>query len=331
MIHSDSRFKADMNFLDFACHHLSVTYEQSQAREKRLCQMASEAVDLFMLAWFDLKKLPDFRERMSPQSDQHIALVTLIARQIRFLDAARASALVGSPEPVIVLNRCMFETWLSVLAISFLRTRDWTPERLGTRFLAHNDFILAKMAKKMRKGLLESAARRGIDRRAVLRTLREPKGRERVPAGTFDNANSPWYPFKENGRASLSAMSNALWPTGGKRRFPKQVFPLGRKFWSKQLDLFWSYPSDVVHTTGSIAGRYIRAEAAGMIHDNRSFEAHGLLVAIDFARSSIQAVAIVVGMEREWEMTSHRSFRLYEHIQAQLRPYLAIESATVNS
>lgn len=302
-----------------------MTYSEWHAREKRLIKLADQAVDLFMDAWFDLKTHPDWNGRMSATSDQHFALATLVARQVRFLDAARASAVAGSPEAVTVLNRCMFETWLSILAIGFYRDKVWTPEKLGQRFLAHGDFIGAHRAAERKADLYRMARERGIAKTVVDSLLTDLDSRERVPRGTFKRVNEHWYPFQTNGRGGTGALANALWPEGRRKKFPNDLFPLSRRAWLDQLDIYWGHPSDIVHGSGYSASNYIRPDESGLVHDERHYDAEGALRALCFGLRSILAVAEVIGMAREWEMTSHRTFRHYERIQSRLRPYLVIE------
>jgi hypothetical protein len=307
-----------------------MTYDEYQHREHKLTTISGKCVDMLMDAWFDLKKLPDWNGRMSTQSDRHVALATLIARQIRFLDAARGSAQNGSPQAVTVLNRCMYETYLNVLTISFFRTRDWNPVKLGTRFMAHSDFLIASHMKSRSKSISKLAEENQVDRKEVLKTYRDLTKRKRVPDGTFKSVSEAWHPFVWPGSrfSNLRGLAYNLWPPKRRPRFPTRLFPHGRREWFRELDTNWGIWSDIVHTTGYSSADYIRQVGDGLVHDNRVFCSEDLLNSIDFAAKSIQSVSIANQMEREWDMASYKCRKLYLKLASTQRPYFAINDSS---
>lgn len=319
--------------------NVGMTYAESQQHEFNRCLLASQSVDELLHAWNDLKTVDKWQKSMTATNDQYVALTVLVARQIRFLEGCRAAALAGSPEPTDVLARSMFETWLAVLAISFgardtvsKPERNWLPNELGSRFLAHGKFLLGQKLEAERAAMLRLAFERGVPRKEALKALREARASCQVPPGTFPRKQATWHPFKRSkpgDRESLEGLALALWPKGRGPVFPKRLFSSGRRLWCAQLPLYWAVPSEATHTTGLVVSEYLRPAPDGLVHDERRFEAHGLVKAVRFAGQSIQAVSIVVGMETEWDVTSRRAYKTLAKVEDSSFPYLAITDPTL--
>jgi len=187
--------------------------------------------------------------------------------------------------------------------------------------MAHYEYLLADRARTMAKEAMRITSSQGIspkDARSVLRSAAKPNR----DVSCFKNIGQPWYPFRKGPKKTpaLSDLVEALWPTGRGRRFPKQLFPDSRQQWNSWFNHFWGHGSDVVHSTGYVVGSHFDPRPSGLVHDSRKFEVSDLLTAIDLTGKSIEAVAILIDMEREAEIAFYRAHQHYLHVEELVPP-----------
>lgn len=295
-------------------------FDAHQQKEIQWVAELSVATEDLLLAWLDFKS-GLLNDRMTSKSDRDFALVALAVRQVGLLESAAACTKAKRAEGTEIINRTMFEGWASMVALSSYRDREWNPERLGSRFLQHSDFILRTHTDAFRSDVMAMAKSRGVPRDKVADAV-QPSSASRFP---FRRVTDHWFPpIGKGSRPTVSNMLDALWPAGKnkRRKFPRELFPFSRKVWIEHRMLFWEIPSLSVHVTGRAASSNRPPARDALFDDASAWNCHFLTSSIELFYRSIGVMAHVVNAQAEWDGTSHAALQRWTRVCSESKPFL---------
>jgi len=224
-------------------------------------------------------------------------MVLLIRHQIEALDAATVLTKAGRPQFVSSISRSMYETYLNVLGVGFLRSTvgqvSYSPPYNARRFLAFRNVAVNKYDRKVEL-LSDAWARLGLDpdvarknRRLLMRRTAAAK-----KMYGFNDKTVSW--FHHNG---VGGLFQQLWKDNSAPCFPQPLFPLarGRQEWLEWFGMYWGHGSNQVHA--SIVGLTSRPDDARgkWPSSDPVFEYSSLDSALSLADLSLYSAADALG------------------------------------
>ena len=295
--------------------------EEFQAKQLEQVRRASLEIRLLSDAWYRIKTLPEWNQRLSIDNSHHVVLSALVARQGRLLIAVDACSRAGSDQAATILCRSIFESFLCSLALSFGRDEEAT-NRLLELLIDHKNHQVAHSLKSDlykealgRLGIPESTV---LDAAAQLASSRKPEKKD-----------NNWHDLRNSsGRISLEGVRDYLWPSGQDPVFRSFLPEITRELWDSLWEIYWSNASDITHTSGISVFDYLTNSRGGLIDDGPRFSVHQQVHAALMFRWSGLGLANQAILLREFEMETQQPIIRLLQIQLSGASHLKGEQST---
>jgi len=291
------------------------TWHEHQIHQRSLVKRASLEIIIIADAWHRIKTLPEWNGRLDSTNNRHKVLAALAARQARLLVGVNACACEGCDQAALILCRSMYESYLCSLALAYGKD-DQVTANLAEKLIDHNSHLISYSLRSVDSH--EALQSLGVSEDEIVKALENQKSSR---ASTKKDPN--WHEFKnKDGRTNLDALREYLWPVGIEPIFPSETHQIDRIEWDSMWEIFWSYGSDVVHTSGMSVMEYARGTNGGMVDDSPLYVVDWTVQAALMFWRSVVGLAAQADMVREFEMETYLPIQNILQISKESRPYL---------
>jgi hypothetical protein len=209
----------------------------------------------------------------------------------------------------------MYESYLCSLALAYGKD-DQVTANLAEKLIDHNSHLISYSLRSVDSH--EALQSLGVSEDEIVKALENQKSSR---ASTKKDPN--WHEFKnKDGRTNLDALREYLWPVGIEPIFPSETHQIDRIEWDSMWEIFWSYGSDVVHTSGMSVMEYARGTNGGMVDDSPLYVVDWTVQAALMFWRSVVGLAAQADMVREFEMETYLPIQNILQISKESRPYL---------